>query len=339
MVERDTERSYAAVPYRRPRGQPIPGEGDDGLYTQSWYPICLSSDLPTGGVVGTDFLGGRAVAFRGATGIPHVISAYCVHLGADLSVGKVSGDHIRCAFHGWEYNGEGACVATGGGDPVPASAHLYRFPTTERYGIIWAFNGDQPLFAIPEHYREDQTLVQRTVKFDQQLNVDPWVISAQTLDLQHFSLTHEGNFVEDPNDSLDWRDYSVGYHYHARMPGGGEYKIYASIHGTNIFWQVGQLNGSWFYWITGIGLSAPSRSSSFFSWGTVLEPGQSKLAAEQFLSEVHKFMMNLLVEDAPILTSIHYTPGLLTDSDEALGNFFEYLAKFPRGNPAQEFIR
>ena len=27
--------------------RPVPKEGQDGLYTQTWYPICLSSELET----------------------------------------------------------------------------------------------------------------------------------------------------------------------------------------------------------------------------------------------------------------------------------------------------
>ena len=37
----------------------------------------------------------------------------------------------------------------GPGDPPPPAARLFRFPTAERYGLIWAFNGEQPLFEIP----------------------------------------------------------------------------------------------------------------------------------------------------------------------------------------------
>ncbi len=97
-----------------------------------------------------DFLDGRVIVFRGSSGTAQVSSAYCPHLGADLSVGDVQGDTVRCAFHHWQYDRNGVCVKTGIGDPPPPGACLFTFPTAEKHGLIWAFNGEEPLFAIPD---------------------------------------------------------------------------------------------------------------------------------------------------------------------------------------------
>ena len=102
---------------RRHLGAPIPHEGENGLFSESWFPICLSRELPVGKIVGVDFLDGRVVAYRGQTGEARVMSAYCAHVGADLSVGDIQGDTIRCAFHHWRYDGDGVCVSTKVGDP------------------------------------------------------------------------------------------------------------------------------------------------------------------------------------------------------------------------------
>ncbi|WP_101783286.1 aromatic ring-hydroxylating oxygenase subunit alpha [Nonomuraea indica] len=324
----------------RPRAEPIPSEGADGLFTQTWFPVCLSSALPaTGGIVGVDLLGGRVVAVRSSSGEVSVFSAYCVHLGADLSVGRLDGDAIRCAFHGWRYGMDGRCLSANG-TPVDPRARLFRFPTVETHGIVWAFNGSAPLFTLPQ---PDPPMPQapvatRTLAFDQELAVDPWVVAAQTMDLQHFALPHEGKFVEDPGDSVAWDEFSVGYRYHALMPGGEEYRVWASIHGSNIFWQQGTLDGRWFYWITGMAAPRPRTTASFFSWGTHVLPGETREAAD-FLTRVQAFMFNLLAEDAPVLMTIHYTPGLLTRSDAALAGFFSYLRRYPRANPARDFLR
>ncbi len=71
-----------------------------------WYPVALSSEIASGQAVGAAFLGGRVVIYRSELGVPHVRSAYCRHLGADLSVGKVVGESLRCAFHHWEYDSQ-----------------------------------------------------------------------------------------------------------------------------------------------------------------------------------------------------------------------------------------
>jgi len=97
----------------------LPREGEDGLFSQSWFPICLSTDVAPGQVRGYQFLDGRVVVVRGEDGRARVMSAYCPHLGADLSLGTVAGSTVRCAFHHWRYDDAGRCIATGPGDPPP----------------------------------------------------------------------------------------------------------------------------------------------------------------------------------------------------------------------------
>src|SRR5438093_1073799 len=141
------------------RGRRVPPQGVGG-YDQNWYPLCLSSDVPAGSVKGYDFLNGRVIAFRGESGALAVTSAYCRHLGADLSGGDVIGDDIRCPYHHWSYAKSGACVKTATGDKPSASARLFKFPVEEKWGLVWVFNGEEPLYEVPhfsEHAEEELT--------------------------------------------------------------------------------------------------------------------------------------------------------------------------------------
>ena len=63
------------------RGDTMPRQGSDG-YDQTWYPIVLSREVGVGQVVAKDFLDGRVVMYRGASGRVAVLSAYRRHLGA-----------------------------------------------------------------------------------------------------------------------------------------------------------------------------------------------------------------------------------------------------------------
>src|SRR5262249_43091628 len=76
-------------------------------YHRCWYPVCLASDLAPAKVIGRDFLGTRVVAWRDAAGKPKVQTAWCPHLGADLSVGQVVDGRLRCAYHHWSFDGRG----------------------------------------------------------------------------------------------------------------------------------------------------------------------------------------------------------------------------------------
>ena len=62
------------------------------------------------------------IVFRGEDGKARVLSAYCLHMGANLANGEVIGSEIRCPFHHWDYDCTGQCVRTGVGDKPPGRA-------------------------------------------------------------------------------------------------------------------------------------------------------------------------------------------------------------------------
>src|SRR5262245_29454964 len=169
---------------RRRHTNALPAEGSAGLFSQSWFPVALSSELPRGAVIGREFLGGRIAIYRGEDGVARVMSAYCPHMGSDLSLGHVIGTRLRCAFHGWEFNKNGVSVQTASGDRAPRDACLYRFPCEELYGIVWAFNGDQPLWPLMRLSRPDDSLELASVVLDPS-PCDPWVVAAHVPDLAH----------------------------------------------------------------------------------------------------------------------------------------------------------
>jgi phenylpropionate dioxygenase-like ring-hydroxylating dioxygenase large terminal subunit len=105
----------------------------------------LSKELAPGRLAGADFLGTRVVAYRRADGSPIVLEAYCAHLGADLSVGELQGDEVQCAFHHFRYTG-GRSTWVPGGCAIPEAARVFRYPAVDALGMIWAFNGAEPLF-------------------------------------------------------------------------------------------------------------------------------------------------------------------------------------------------
>jgi hypothetical protein len=49
----------------RPRAAALPAEGENGLFSQSWYPICQSADIAVHQIKGFPFLDGRVIVARG----------------------------------------------------------------------------------------------------------------------------------------------------------------------------------------------------------------------------------------------------------------------------------
>src|SRR3546814_6741212 len=87
------------------------------------------------------------------------MSAYCKHMGADLSVGgDIVGNDVRCPYHHWTYGDGGKCTGIASGDPIPRESNLASFPTAEHLGLIWVFFGETPLRS-EEHTSELQSLM------------------------------------------------------------------------------------------------------------------------------------------------------------------------------------
>src|SRR6059058_2219799 len=130
-----------------------PHEADLYGYHQNWYAVALSSEVVGGQPYGTDFLGGRIVIYRTSDGTPVTLSGICPHMGLDMALGSVVGDDLRCGQHHFTFSPTGTCVSTPSGDRVPSACRLFRYPTAERWGLIWAFNGETALFDLPDAAR------------------------------------------------------------------------------------------------------------------------------------------------------------------------------------------
>lgn len=92
-------------------------------YPNGWYCILHSYQLAKSQVANIKIFGQDLAVFRGADGIVHVIDAICPHLGANMAVGGkvvtvgvgantgVSTSELECPFHGWRFDGRGACTS------------------------------------------------------------------------------------------------------------------------------------------------------------------------------------------------------------------------------------
>ncbi len=332
------ESSVPQRPHRRMLGRSIPAEGENGLFTQSWFPLCLANEVATGKVLGVDFLDGRVIVFRDTQGSAHVLSAYCPHLGSDLSVGDVKDDTVRCAFHHWQYDRNGVCVKTGIGDAPPPSACLFKFPTAEKHGLIWAFNGDTPLFDLPDFPYPEDDLVMKVEAYNMLLPVDPWVICCNTPDMQHIKALHNVTFdQEDPDEEIEWTNHSMLYDFKGKHANGEPIAYRVGIYGTTIFYQSSVFDGRWFGALAPFGLPRPGQTKTYMIIAARKSDGDAE-TNEAFLNFAMKLEKKVVSEDVPILQTIHFKPGTLTRSDKALAKFLQYLRDYPRAHPSAEFI-
>ena len=136
-----------------------------------WFPILRSSDLGATPLRVKRF-GEDLALWRDAAGRPHIFQDRCPHRGTSLSLGKIRGESLACSYHGWTFDGSGACVdiptGEGLGDKLPGlkqRARLKTYPAEDRAGYLWAFYGDPaqatPLSVAPYELEDPRWAVYR----------------------------------------------------------------------------------------------------------------------------------------------------------------------------------
>ena len=86
-------------------------------------------------------LGEALVIFRDAEGKIGVLADRCPHRNLALSRGKVTGDGLRCAYHGWAWSTDGNCTkipaACGSGDC--SAIRVKSYEVEEQQGFVWVW--------------------------------------------------------------------------------------------------------------------------------------------------------------------------------------------------------
>ncbi|HLY89568.1 MAG TPA: aromatic ring-hydroxylating dioxygenase subunit alpha [Acetobacteraceae bacterium] len=108
-----------------------------------WQPICYSDelkDLP----LAVKVLGEELVVFRDGSGAVGLLERHCSHRGTSLEFGLVGAKGIRCCYHGWLFDVDGAILETPG---EPANSTLKdrlchgAYPVHEAHGLVFAYMG------------------------------------------------------------------------------------------------------------------------------------------------------------------------------------------------------
>lgn len=116
-------------------------------WPDAWYIACGSADLRRTPAA-VSLAGFNLALFRNRSGRPQALEDRCAHRGAPLSAGCIEGDALRCAYHGWRYDGSGRVCELPSLRPnakVPDGARIRAFPAIESQGYVWVWSGaDEP---------------------------------------------------------------------------------------------------------------------------------------------------------------------------------------------------
>jgi phenylpropionate dioxygenase-like ring-hydroxylating dioxygenase large terminal subunit len=116
-----------------------------GAHPDHWYPLAWSYELKPGKTLGRRFAGLPIVLYRGGSGQVFALEDRCAHRQVPLHLGVVSGDELKCHYHGWTYNRSGKCVNVPYLGPDRSPAAVKSYPAREIDGLIFVFPGDPAL--------------------------------------------------------------------------------------------------------------------------------------------------------------------------------------------------
>lgn len=100
------------------------------------------------------------VLFRNDEETVSVLADQCPHRLLPLSMGVCTNGHIRCGYHGMEFDGSGQCTSIPGQSTIPPTARVQSYPSVQRYGIVWVWMGepdaaDESLLPVVQKYGEE----------------------------------------------------------------------------------------------------------------------------------------------------------------------------------------
>lgn len=185
---------------------------DASQVKQGWYLLGRSGGLRRNQVRAVEVGPRRLVVYRDAGGGVHVTADRCPHLGSDLALGRVTPAGLRCAFHGWCWDSDGAC-AEAPGQPSAPKRRLRRYVAEERWGFLWAWLGGEPAFPLPA---VDAGTPRRFILPPQRVKAHADVVFSNLFDVAHLAPSHG---IEAATTSLDLdAPWHLAHRFAGRLP-------------------------------------------------------------------------------------------------------------------------
>jgi renierapurpurin 18,18'-hydroxylase len=160
-----------------------------GINPNHWYAVAEAKAVQAKKILPVTIWEQDIALFRDSQGQIQAVEDACPHKGVAMSKGQVKGDTIVCGYHGWEFSGQGDCLAIPyfpPGQKLPRAC-LRSFPVREKYGLIWLFPGDAaraeatPMLDIPQYGDPNWLMIPLTAQFNAHFSI----CNENTMDVFH----------------------------------------------------------------------------------------------------------------------------------------------------------
>jgi len=132
-----------------------PGTPMGAMLRQYWQPVGIVAELDADPVRRVRIMGENLTLYRSETGEYGLIGDRCPHRCMEMSYGIPHADGLRCAYHGWLFNAEGACLEMPFEDRMHPEARfkdkvaIKAYPVQELGGLVFAYLGALPAPPLP----------------------------------------------------------------------------------------------------------------------------------------------------------------------------------------------
>ncbi len=314
-------------------------EALEQVHPTSWYPICLSGDIQKKALKPILFNGIDWLLFRGADGRLGMVSRFCPHMGTDLANGTVKGNCVSCPLHGWQFDSNGACTKMPPSNLQPAQVTTGRLVVEEKYGIVFAFWGEKPLFEIPQFTGISDPACSAPFVYPLQ---NPYVaVSLNGFDTWHYYNVHNRTVLD------GYRIFSNGtfhiaialeiglivkrwYDHVIKCIGLTKSAIQLDYYGGNLIMVRNNMTGHCAF----LALLPNEGNKTTTLFFVVALPKPDSIALRVLMKPKLWFLrfmsFSFLKPDFPIQKNMRPVRGLLTSKDESAAAFWDYWEKLPR---------
>jgi phenylpropionate dioxygenase-like ring-hydroxylating dioxygenase large terminal subunit len=311
-------------------------------YPQSWYPICLSKSLTHSKVLVQKAFGRDWILFRDKSSNVGMLSRHCSHMGTDLVSAKIVNGALQCPLHHWLYDTQGQCnYSQGNRFERGFSSYLH---TRERYGVIFAFWGKEPLFELPNFNNLAKPLTSNPsiLVCDMPLIM----MGINGYDTVHFDTIHHRPLQESPKIYSDEK-YHLAINYNAIVKPVSFYdKLILIADKKTLTIQLDCWGGNYFlvnnvgtdFYAMAAGLPVDSKKTHIYIIGAV--PESQSFLKRIILDKIKTYFSGLLAvdflkPDMKVLNNI--APDFnhpFIRNDAVLNSFINYWKHLPalRGN-------
>jgi nitrite reductase/ring-hydroxylating ferredoxin subunit len=307
---------------------------------QSWYPLCQSKEVKKKELKPVLFNGTEWLLFRGVDGALGVVSRFCPHMGTDLANGKIKGNCVECPLHEWQFNKDGECTKMPPSNLKPFQVTTSRLFVSEKYGLIFIFWGETPLFDIPQ-FTGIESPVYSTPRV-QYLENTYLAVSLNGFDVWHFSHVHH-RAVSNDYKIFSNSTFHIGislrteviesslYDRLVKLMGLGKSNIQIDYYGGNLIMVHSTQTGH----CALLALLPGDSDETCTLYFIVAYPQKAHTFATKILERLKVQFMRYVTfifikPDIPVQKNMRPKKGALTIRDVAILDFWDYWEKLPR---------